>query len=426
MSDQAIMTRLSKLHPQSIDLSLNRIENLLEGLGRPQDNLPPVIHVAGTNGKGSTVALLRAIAEAAGFRVHAYTSPHLVDFNERIRVAGTQISDQALNAAIDECEEANFGNPITFFEFTTAVALHAFSKTPADLTLLEVGLGGRLDATNVVAKPALSVITPIGIDHVEYLGHSLESIAAEKAGIIKQDVPVITAIQDKRVMKVIEDKAAALNSKLFQEGKHWKMARERARMVFKTGSGMRDLPMPRLLGDHQIQNAGIAIASFDAIGTFPTPDAAISSGMLAAEWPARLQRLTHGPLIQNLAPGWELWLDGGHNAMAGEALAAQAQRWSDQSLHVVFGMLNNKDAQAFLMPLVPHIKELYGVALKGEENALSAEEATSLAKSVGIPSIVSSGIETALARIPRQQAKPGRILICGSLRLAGQVLNKNR
>lgn len=420
------MMRLSKLHPQTIDLSLDRIENLLEGLGRPQDKLPPVIHVAGTNGKGSTVAFLRAIAEAAGFRVHVYSSPHLVDFSERIRVAGVQISDQALTAVIDECEEANFGNPITFFEFTTAAALLAFSKTPADITLLETGLGGRLDATNVVAKPALSVITPIGIDHIEFLGHSIEAIASEKAGIIKQGVPVLSAIQDKRALKIIEDKAAELDSKLYLEGRHWKMSRERARMVYKTGSGMRDLPVPRLLGDHQIQNAGLAIASFDALGSFPTPDAAISSGLLAAEWPARLQRLTHGPLLQNLAPGWELWLDGGHNAMAGEALANQAARWSDQSLHVIFGMLKNKDAQAFLMPLLPHIKELYGVAIEEEENAFSAEEAAGVAKSIGIQSIVSSGIETALARISRQQDKPGRILICGSLRLAGKVLEKNR
>lgn len=399
---------------------------MLEHLGRPQDSLPPVIHVAGTNGKGSVVAFLRAIAEAAGYKVHAYTSPHLVKFHERIRIAGNLITDRQLTELVDACEEANVGNPITFFEFTTAVAFMAFSRNPADLTLLETGLGGRLDATNVVNNPALTVLTPISIDHVNFLGKSVFSIASEKAAIMKPGTPALTTLQDAEAMRVIEEQAAEKGVTVYREGKNWRAKRERGRMVYQKRAGFRDLPMPRLLGDHQIQNAGIAVACFDLLPQFHISDAAIASGLAAVDWPARLQRLTRGPLLQKLAPGWELWLDGGHNGLAGRTLAAQAERWRDQSLFLVFGIMNTKEPESFLAPLAPHVQELFAVNIEGAENALSNEEVAAAAKSVGIEAMASSGLDTALASITRRQDRPGRVLICGSLYLAASVLAKNQ
>ena len=422
MADQTIVERLSRLHPQTIDLSLDRINALLDDLDRPQDKLPPVIHVAGTNGKGSVVAYLRAITEAAGYLVHAYTSPHLLTFNERIRLGGNLITDAQLTALIDECEQINGGADITFFEFTTAVAFLAFSRMPADLVLLETGLGGRLDATNVIKNPALTILTPIAIDHVGFLGDNLEGIAREKAAIMKPGTATVSARQAPVVREVIEDRAEELGVNLYLEGKQWRAERERARMTFRTSRGMRDNPVPRLLGNHQIQNAGIAIASLDVLPEFKIADLAITQGLSGVEWPARLQRLSRGPLTQRIKPGWEIWLDGGHNPLAGRALASVAERWSDQPLYAVVGMLNSKDPKGFLEPLAPYLDGLYCIPVEGEENSLEPEALEAIAKDLEIDAKTVGNPELAIARAMRQADKPGRVLICGSLYLAGKIL----
>ncbi len=346
-----VLERLGRLHPKLIDLSLGRVERLLAALGNPQDRLPPVVHVAGTNGKGSTVATLRACLEAGGWRVHAYISPHLVRFHERIRLAGELIEEEALLALLEECERANRGEPITYFEITTAAAFLAFSRTPADIVLLETGLGGRLDATNVVRRPAATAITPISLDHQAFLGDTIAAIAGEKAGILKSGAPAIIGPQMPEAAAVFAAHAAAVGAPLLRFGQEWRCT--------ATGDGMRyegpgwryDLPLPSLPGAHQIINAGTAIACLEQLTGFQIAGEAIARGLRRIDWPARLQRLTHGPLVEMLPEGSELWLDGGHNPGAGAALAAMAAGWHDRPLDLVVGMLNTKDAAGFLAPL---------------------------------------------------------------------------
>ncbi|MHC0052145.1 bifunctional folylpolyglutamate synthase/dihydrofolate synthase [Actibacterium sp. D379-3] len=419
-ASDVILERMMSLHPKIIDLTLDRVWRLLAALDQPERALPPVIHIAGTNGKGSTQAMIRAGLEAAGKRVHAYTSPHLVRFHERIRLAGDLISEDALAAYLDDCERANGGAGITYFEITTVAALLAFARTPADYTLLEVGLGGRLDATNVVDKPALTIITPVSIDHQQYLGETLKEIAGEKAGILKRGVPCIIGPQQDAAMEVIEDRAARIGAPLLAHGQHWHVWEEHGRLVYQDESGLLDLPLPRLIGAHQVTNAGAALTALRALGYGePACEAAVTQ----ANWPARLQRLRKGPLAQ-AAGGAELWLDGGHNPAAGEALVEALSRLPVRPLHLICGMLNTKDVTGYLRPLADVAQSLHAVSIPGAQATLPAEDTMRAALSVNLPAQVANTVHDAVADITAQDPTV-RILICGSLYLAGDVLREN-
>jgi len=421
---EPILARLVGLHPKLIDLSLGRILRLLAALGHPERRLPPVIHVAGTNGKGSVAAFLRAILEAHGKRVHVYTSPHLVRFNERIRVAGGIIDDAALAAALTRAERANAGEAITFFEITTAAAFLLFAETPADVAVLEVGLGGRLDATNVVERPAVTAITPVSIDHTDFLGATLEEIAGEKSGILKPATPAVIAAQEEAAEQVIAARAMLLSAPLFRYGREWQV--EPAATGFRYSGGCTlELPPPALPGAHQFGNAGQAIACLEHLPGFALDARAVARGLAAVEWPARLQRLTRGPLVKALPSGWELWLDGGHNPGAAQALARHLARWGDRPLHLIYGMLASKDAAGYLAPLAPYVAGLEGVTIPGEANAMSADAAAAAARAAGIDAAPAAGPLAALTRIIADADGPARVLICGSLYLAGQVLRDN-
>lgn len=416
----AILERLMTLHPKVIDLTLDRVHRILAALGNPERRLPPVIHIAGTNGKGSTQAMIRAGLEAGGDQVHAYTSPHLARFHERIRLAGKLIDEPALMALLDECAAANGGESITFFEITTAAAFLAFARTPADWTLLEVGLGGRLDATNVVDRPRLTIITPVSMDHEAFLGDTVAKIAAEKAGIIKRGVPVIVGPQHPDGLAVIEEKAARMGAPVLAHGQHWQVWEERGRLVFQDDNGLLGLPLPNLPGPHQHQNAGAAIMALRALGR---DGAACEAAVTRAEWPARMQRLRRGPLVE-AAPQVELWLDGGHNPAGGEAVAATLARMPERETHLICGMLNTKDVRGYMRPLAPHAARLWAVSIPGEKNTLPAEETRDAARDCGIEAEAAPSVAGALALIAA--GAPGaRVLICGSLYLAGQVLREN-
>lgn len=418
----AILTRLMTLHPKIIDLTLDRMWRLLERLGHPERALPPVVHVAGTNGKGSTVAMIRAGLEGAGLRVHAYTSPHLVRFHERIRLAGSLIPEADLAALLDECEAANDGAPITFFEVTTCAALLAFARIPADALLLEVGMGGRLDATNVVARPALTVITPVSYDHQQYLGETLTLIAGEKAGILKPGVTCVVGPQADEGLAAIERQAARVGAPLLIHGQHWHVAEEDGRLVYQDETGGLGLPRPNLPGPHQIANAGAALAALRALGRMGLagdPEAAVTR----AEWPARMQRLRRGPLAEG-APQVELWLDGGHNPSAGEAIAATLAGLPPRPTWAICGMLNTKDVRRFMAPLAGHLQGLVAVPIPGEANTLPAEVTAAAAAAAGINARTAPGVAEALAMITAR-APDARVLICGSLYLAGRVLAEN-
>ena len=438
MSTDTILKRLLTLHPKSIDLSLERLERLLAALGNPERKLPPVVHIAGTNGKGSTVAFLRAFCEAAGLRTHVYTSPHLVKFNERIRVAGQIISDAALNAALEECERANAGEPITFFEITTAAAFLEFSRNDADIVILETGLGGRLDATNVIDKPRLTCITPVSMDHQTFLGDGLEDIMGEKAGIMKAGVSCISAQQgNKKIEKFLAEKAKEVDVPLLAEGKIWFSRvsggrRGEPKMIFKGLDGEREFPMPRLVGRHQMRNASLAIACAEALRPeFDITDAAITLGLSTVEWPGRLQRLTTGPLADALKDGWELWLDGGHNKAAAEALAQHSRGWRGAALWMVFGTMSQRDPLEFLKPFEAKLTGFRGVTIPGEENALSAADVTVAADALRMQAREAASVLDGVRDIMEQSEQGGtehsggRILICGSLYLAGHVLQDN-
>jgi dihydrofolate synthase/folylpolyglutamate synthase len=429
---EAVLQRLGGQHPKRIDtvdsntLSLDRITRLLAALGDPQDRLPPVIHVAGTNGKGSTVATLRACLEAAGRRVHVYTSPHLVRFNERIRVAGTLISDDLLAELLEECERANTGAPITFFEIATTAAFLAFARTPADFTLLEVGLGGRADTTNVLRHPAVTAITPVSLDHQAFLGNTIALIAGEKAGILKPGAPAVIGPQEAAAEAVIEARARGVGAPLYRSQQEWRCAPAPAGMRYEGTRWQLDLPLPSLAGAHQIANAGIAIACLEVLPGVSIDAAALEHGLRNIEWPARLQRLKRGSLVAMLPPGWEIWLDGGHNPAAGDVLGAVAAtaEWRDRPLDLIVGMLNTKDSAGFLAPLAPYARRLGAVTIPGEENPLPAAAIVAAAQSVGIAAAAEGeSVAAALrAMIATGAPAPGRVLICGSLHLAGVVL----
>ena len=412
-----ILVRMMSLHPKIIDLTLDRVHRLLAALGHPERDLPPVIHLAGTNGKGSTQAMLRAGLEAAGKKVHAYTSPHLARFHERIRLAGELIAEDALSAILEECEAANGGISITYFEITTVAAFLAFARTNADFTLLEVGLGGRLDATNVIDQPALTVITPISFDHPQFLGNTVAEIAAEKAGILKRGVTCIVGPQPDDALDVIEARAAKVGAPLLVFGQHWHVAEEHGRMVYQDDRGLLDLPLPNLIGAHQVENAGMTVAALRHLGF---DDDICAAAVTGAEWPARMQRLKFGPLLDR-APQAEFWLDGGHNAACGVALAESLSRLSPRPLHMIVGMMNTKDIAGYLRPLQKAAVTLQGVSIPGEVNTLPAADTVAAAKKAGFLASEAPDVANAVDRI-KDKDPTARILICGSLYLAGGIL----
>jgi dihydrofolate synthase/folylpolyglutamate synthase len=421
-TSDAILARMMALHPKVIDLTLDRVWRLLDALGNPQNDVPPVIHIAGTNGKGSTQAMVRAGLEAAGHKVHAYTSPHLARFHERIRLAGTLISEADLTALLDECYAKNGADDITYFEITTCAALLAFARTPADFTLLEVGLGGRLDATNVIDRPELTIITPVSMDHEAFLGTTIAAIAGEKAGIIKRGVPCIIGPQSESGIDVMEARAAQCGAPVLAYGQHWHSGPERDGMIYQDELGLLDLPLPILPGLHQIQNAGIALAALRHLGC---DEAACTAGLTQAVWPARMQRLRSGPLA-NLAnaSGAELWLDGGHNPAAGAALALVLRSLPKRPTHMICGMLNTKDVDGYLAPLAEVAISLTGVSIPGEANTLPADQTAQAARHVGLAGRTADTVTEALQAILADDPH-ARVLICGSLYLAGAILREN-
>jgi dihydrofolate synthase/folylpolyglutamate synthase len=428
----AILTRFMPLHPKRIDLSLTRIERLLAALGHPESRLPPVVHVAGTNGKGSTIAFMRAILEAAGRTVHVYTSPHLVRFHERIRLGragrGQLIDDAGLLAAFDRCECANEGAPITVFEITTAAAFLLFSETPADFLLLETGLGGRVDATNVVARPAATLITPISMDHPEFLGTTLTAVAGEKAGILKPGVPAVLGAQVPAVRALIQERAEDLGAPLLIDGQDFAAREEHGRLLFEDERGLIDLPLPRLPGRHQQTNAGLAIAALRWLQP-KLGIAAMERGIVEAEWPARLQRLSRGQLVELAPVDSELWLDGGHNAEGGRVLAQAMADFEDKRsrpLILICGMLATKDTAAFLRFFAGLAQEVLAVPVPHQEQARAPDEIAAAARLSGLEAAVSTSVAAALRYLAARQWTIGpRILIAGSLYLAGEVLSAN-
>ncbi len=415
-----ILERMMALHPKVIDLTLDRVWRLLAALDNPQNRLPPVIHIAGTNGKGSTQAMIRAGLEQTGAGVHAYTSPHLARFHERIRLAGDLISEDALTEVLDRCYRANGTDPITYFEITTVAALLAFAETPADHTLLEVGLGGRLDATNVISAPAVTVITPVDLDHQQYLGDTLREIAREKAGIIKRGVPCVVGPQHDESMDVIADIAARLGAPLHAYGQQWHVTTERERLIFQDERGLLDLPLPALRGPHQIMNAGAAIATLRLLHK---DEAACDAAVTAPYWPARMEHLKTGVLADLAAPA-DLWLDGGHNPAAGHALAATLKQLPARPIHLICGMLNTKDIGGYLAPLAAVAQSLTAVSIPGEANTIPASETAAAAQKVGLTAHSADSVQTAITRITATTPN-ARILICGSLYLAGHVIREN-
>jgi dihydrofolate synthase/folylpolyglutamate synthase len=432
-STDAILERLTRLHPKSIDLSLGRIERLLAKLGRPDSKLAPVVHVAGTNGKGSVVAYLAAALRSGGYRVQVYTSPHLVRFGERIRLVDGPIDDDRLDQVLTACERANGDDPITFFEITTAAAFVAFAAEPADFVLLEVGLGGRLDATNVIRRPLLTAITPVAIDHKSYLGNTLAKIAAEKAGILKPGIPAVLGRQTAAGEGAIARRAHALGAPLVRHrrrrtrGPSWYARPGADGIVVRVGDETLALPAPALAGIHQVDNAGQAVACLKNLAGVDLADNAIAEGIAGAAWPARLEPLDSAGL--GLPAGAELWYDGGHNPAAARALAATFARWqrrdpAPRPFYLVVGILSTKDARGFLKPLARIATSITAVPIPGAAAATPAAEVAALARDCGARATVVDSVAAALAALGarhRPRARPPRILITGSLYLAPTV-----
>lgn len=431
-ASDAILQRLLSLHPKRIDLILDRVQRLLDRLGHPERRIPPVIHVAGTNGKGSVCAFLRAMLEGSGYSVHVYTSPHLVHFHERIRIAGRLISEEELSATLEECEIANASEPITFFEITTAAAFLAFSRHRADLSILEVGLGGRFDATNVI-DPLAACITPVALDHQEFLGDSLAAIATEKAGIIKAGRQVILGPQDDEAKAVLMRRADQLGAPLYAFGEDFSGFAEHGRLVYQDSDGLLDLPMPKLPGRHQLANAATAIAALRRIGGRYAAESGIEWGLKNVEWPARMQRLTRGPLIDAAPEGAEVWLDGGHNPHGGAVVAqtmADFEERAPKPLYVICGMLKTKDAVGYLLPFRGIAKHVTTIAIAGEQASLGAGALYDAARMAGLEASPADDLLDAMMQVSawaraRESEGSPRILICGSLYLAGQVLRDN-
>ena len=428
---EQVLDRLGRLHPQLIDLSLDRIIKLLEKLGWPQDRLPAVIHVAGTNGKGSVIAFLGAILTAAGLRVHAYTSPHLVSFHERIRTSDDEgvlraVGEDELVRALEEVERINGGDPMTFFEITTAAALKLFAEIPADVVLLEVGLGGRFDATNVIDDPRLSIITTVSLDHMDKLGNSVALIAREKAGILKPGVACVVAGQDGAAFDVIEAHGEAVGARIIAAGRDFDAFEQGGRMIFQREDTLLDLPLPVLIGRHQIANAGVAVAAALEVDEFGVDERAIERGLLEVSWPARMQRLKSEVILDAAGAGAEVWLDGGHNAAGGQALArvlADLDERSPKPIFLVVGMMINKDVAGFLAPFAGLVRGIVAVPLgEGESASMAPDRIVAAARELGISGEACPDVLAALAQAQQGDGVGRRILICGSLYLAGDVL----
>jgi dihydrofolate synthase / folylpolyglutamate synthase len=421
-----LLASMKQLHPLYMDLSLERVERLLASLGNPHERLPPVVHIAGTNGKGSTTAFLKAMLEAAGKRVHVYTSPHLVRFAERIALAGQggarPINEDALAALLQRVADVNAGQSITFFEITTAAAFLAFAETPADYLLLEVGLGGRLDTTNVVDRPALTIITPISMDHADKLGDTVEKIAAEKAGILKHGVACVVARQTPEVDDVLDAEARKRGADLIRWGEDFEAFAQRGRLVFQREDRLLDLPLPALIGPHQIVNGGSAVAAALELGI---DERAIAAGLTGVRWPARMQRLGPGHLTRQLRPDIEVWLDGGHNPGAGDVIArtlADLEERSPRPLVLVVGLQGHKDAVGYLQPFAGLVRQAIAVPVPGTLQPRMPEALADIARSVGLKASAAESLPAALAAASAVAQGPLRILICGSLYLAGHVL----
>jgi dihydrofolate synthase/folylpolyglutamate synthase len=424
-SSDLILARLRGLHPRAIDLSLGRIERLLESLDHPERRLAPVVHIAGTNGKGSALAMLDAMLQSAGRRVQRYISPHLVHFNERFLFDGRPIEEPALAEALDRCERVNAGQPITEFEIITAAAFLAFARQPADLLLIETGLGGRLDATNVIERPRLTALAPISLDHQSFLGEQLVQIAFEKAGILKPEIPCIVGPQPAEALAVIEARAAEIGVPLQIHGRDWRARRVGDGLRVENGQAVLDLPLPALAGAHQIDNAGLAVTCALALGDLtPGPDA-IATGLRTTNWPARLQRLARGPLIDLLPPGWALWLDGGHNPAAAQALADSLKDRDPRPWHLIVGMLKTKDQRGFLAPLAPLARSIRTVPVPDEPASWDAVAAADWLRGADADATPDASVDEALAALTAAEPRPARVLICGSLYLAGHVLRDN-
>lgn len=428
-----LLERIAALHPKRIDLSLGRLEQLLDRLDHPERRLPPVVHIAGTNGKGSVTAMLRAMLEADGQRAHIYTSPHLVRFNERIRIGGegggTLVSDEVLTEVLERVETANQGDPITFFEITTAAALVLFAENPADVVVLETGLGGRLDATNVVPRPLISVLTTIGIDHVGFLGPTLGEITMEKAGIIKPHVPVVSAPQKDEVASVIERQSGLARARLHLGGMDWTVGQENGRLVYQDEDGLVDLPLPRLAGRHQAVNAGTAVATARTAGLLRDPHS-LEAGMTQVDWPGRMQRLTRGRIVEWAPPDADIWLDGGHNADAGEVVAAALADLEDRvsrPLFLIAGMLNTKDPTGYFRHFAGLVRHTFTVGVPTSDASIAPAALAEAATEAGLSAEPVTSVKTALRLLAEnwRYEPPPRIVICGSLYLVGDVLAQN-
>ncbi|MBI1276350.1 bifunctional folylpolyglutamate synthase/dihydrofolate synthase [bacterium] len=426
---QHLLDEMTVLGPAGIELSLGRMEALLEALGNPHHHLPPVIHVAGTNGKGSVVAYLRAMGEAAGLRVHSYTSPELVRFNERMMLNGVEVHDDTLLPAMQRVRDALMKHPATIFESTTAVAFLLYAEHPADFLLLEVGMGGRLDATNMVARPMLSVITPVSMDHVEFLGDSLDAIAREKAGILKPGVPAVIGMQEPEAIGAITDEAMQHPCPLFRHGQEWRVEVRDEQAHYQSASMALAYPAPALAGPHQWLNAGMAIACADQLrrhgdARFHWNESIILKGLVTARHKARMQRLTHPALLPMLPEGSEVWLDGGHNASAGAAIAQQLARWRAEGKPVMLltGMMKDKDMQGFLVPLAPYVAQAMLVGMPENPRAAKPESLLDAAKGLNMPAETAPDWLSGFKKLAKTLKNPCKLLICGSLALAGEVL----
>ncbi|PPR63105.1 MAG: Folylpolyglutamate synthase [Alphaproteobacteria bacterium MarineAlpha3_Bin7] len=425
LSNEDILDRLTKYHPQKINLSLSRIKRLLNKLGKPQEKIPPVIHVAGTNGKGSVVAYLKSIAEAAGLGVHTYISPHLKKFNERIVIGGIPASNSEIYQVMEECEAINGNSPITFFEITTAIAFVLFSRYPADLAILETGLGGRLDATNVVETPQVTVLTSISLDHKEYLGEDICDIAREKAAIMRRGVSCVVSLQKPEVNEVIKEVAAKLGSTCFYQEEHWSYWKEGNCFHLDNGCRKGKFRLPNLLGEHQIQNAAQAITSLDnaRIHNFKTEE--INEGLRRVEWSGRLQRLKYGPIFKFLPSEWEIWLDGGHNIGSAEVLMSQLSKWQDKPLYGIFGMLAQKEPEAIIDKIGGYFDLVSTVSIQNSSNTYSAIDLSRFFNQKGVPSKPVDSIKDGINEIVRASNIPSRIIIMGSLSLVGEILEEH-
>ena len=421
---EKILKRLESLHPKQIDLSLNRIKILLKRLGNPERKLPPTIHVAGTNGKGSTLAFLRSIFEENNYKVHVYTSPHLINFNERIRLNSKIITNNFLIELLEECEFYNKNEPITFFEITTAAAYLAFSKISSDVLLLETGLGGRFDATNVITTTVCSVLTPISMDHMNFLGNSIKSITKEKVGIFKKNIPAVISKQNIESSAIINTESKRKNVKLYEFNKFWKVSQiNPTNFNIQVGKENFSIPVPKLFGHHQLYNSGTAFTVSKVQKTLKLRDDLTFRGIKKTFWPARMQKLKNGNLKKIVGKNFELWLDGGHNKHASDMLRFNLDDWKESNLFLIFGMLSNKEPKEFLNEIIKYFENLYVLPVHGHEYVKS-----SCLKKIYFnykQKIKSkTKVEFALEDI-KNRYKEGKIIICGSLYLAGEILKKN-